>query len=76
MFSFGTRREKSNLLGFAPGAYASVAHEAYTDAKLERLRANVQRPVLLVVSIREGSDLGSFVDFQSGQAQQRECHWL
>ena len=45
-----------DLLAGAPGAHAGVAHEPYSDETLEQLQAAVQNPVLLVLSIREGSD--------------------
>lgn len=40
----------------APGAYAAVCHQTYSDQLLNELRTLVNRPVLLVVSIREGRD--------------------
>lgn len=45
-----------DLRAAAAGAYASVDHIPYSDEKFKRLRLDVQRPVLLVVSTREGSD--------------------
>lgn len=44
------------VLEAAPGAYASVSHAHYSDEMLTDLRTAVQKPVLLVVSLRDAED--------------------